>query len=93
MDAELAAYAEAQGMVVGVGELYFSRAAYDEMAKAVIESARSAPVTLAQVRDRFGTSRRYAQALLEHLDQQRITRRVGDARVLRESPKQVAAGP
>jgi selenocysteine-specific elongation factor len=32
----------------------------------------------------FGTSRKYAQALLEHLDDRRVTRRVGDARVLRE---------
>jgi selenocysteine-specific elongation factor len=40
-------------------------------------------ITLARVRDMFGTSRKYAQALLEHLDQQRITRRVGDERVLR----------
>ncbi|MCX2726352.1 selenocysteine-specific translation elongation factor [Thermomicrobium sp. 4228-Ro] len=38
-------------------------------------------VTLAQVRDALGTSRKYAQALLEYLDQLRITRRVGDARV------------
>lgn len=40
-------------------------------------------VTLAQVRDMLGTSRKYAQALLEHMDQERITRRVGDERVLR----------
>jgi selenocysteine-specific elongation factor len=39
-------------------------------------------ITLAQVRDLFGTSRKYAQALLEHLDEKGITRRVGDARVL-----------
>ncbi|MCS7051587.1 MAG: SelB C-terminal domain-containing protein [Thermomicrobium sp.] len=38
-------------------------------------------ITLAQVRDTLGTSRKYAQALLEYLDQRRITRRVGDARV------------
>jgi selenocysteine-specific elongation factor len=44
---------------------------------------REGTVTLAQVRDLFGTSRKYAQALLEHLDEQRITRRVGDERVLR----------
>ena len=40
-------------------------------------------VTLAQVRDMFGTSRKYAQGLLEHLDRERVTRRVGDERVLR----------
>ena len=40
-------------------------------------------ITVADVRDLFGTSRKYALALMEHLDHQRITRRVGDARVLR----------
>jgi len=41
------------------------------------------PLALAEVRDMFGTSRRYAQALLEHLDTRHVTRRVGNARVLR----------
>ena len=36
----------------------------------------------AAVRDMFGASRKYALALLEHLDQVRVTRRVGDDRVL-----------
>jgi selenocysteine-specific elongation factor len=40
-------------------------------------------LTVAQVRDVFKTSRKYALALLEYTDQQHITRRVGDARVLR----------
>ncbi len=31
----------------------------------------------------FDTSRKYILPLLEYLDQQRITRRVGDERVLR----------
>ncbi len=38
-------------------------------------------LTLAQFRDHFGSSRKYAQAVLEYFDQQRVTRRVGDARV------------
>lgn len=40
-------------------------------------------ITAAQVRDHFNTSRKYAIALLEYLDAQRLTKRVGDARVLR----------
>jgi selenocysteine-specific elongation factor len=40
-------------------------------------------VTLAQLRDRLGISRKYAQALLEALDAHGVTRRVGDERVLR----------
>jgi len=43
---------------------------------------KNASVTVAQVRDVFGTSRKYALALLEYTDEQRITKRVGDGRVL-----------
>lgn len=41
-------------------------------------------VNVAQVRDVFQTSRKYALALLEYTDEQRLTKRVGDERVLRE---------
>ena len=42
-------------------------------------------VTLARARDELGTSRKYAQALLEHLDAARVTRRQeDDSRVLRK---------
>ncbi len=37
-------------------------------------------ITVAQVRDAFSTSRKYAIALLEHLDERKMTRRLGDAR-------------
>lgn len=40
-------------------------------------------ITVAQVRDVFNTSRKYALALLEFTDSQGITRRMGDERVLR----------
>jgi selenocysteine-specific elongation factor len=42
-------------------------------------------VNVAQVRDTFATSRKYALALLEYTDEQRLTKRVGDERVLRLS--------
>ena len=40
-------------------------------------------VTLAGLRDALGASRRYAQGILERLDSDGVTRRVGDRRVLR----------
>ncbi len=40
-------------------------------------------INVAQVRDIYHTSRKYALALLEYTDEQRLTRRVGDERVLR----------
>jgi selenocysteine-specific elongation factor len=45
---------------------------------------RDGRITLAGLRDELGTSRKYAQALLEHFDAERLTLRVGDARVLRK---------
>jgi selenocysteine-specific elongation factor len=44
---------------------------------------RDGQATIASVRDGLSTSRKYAQALLEHLDGEKVTRRVGDAHVLR----------
>lgn len=38
-------------------------------------------VTLAQFRDRTGTSRKYALSLLEYFDRSGLTRKVGDARI------------
>ena len=46
--------------------------------------AAEGAVTLARLRDELGTSRKYAQALLEHLDATRVTKRLpDDRRVLR----------
>jgi selenocysteine-specific elongation factor len=42
-------------------------------------------VTLAQLRDALGTSRKFAQALLEHLDSEKVTIRRGDEHVVRRS--------
>jgi selenocysteine-specific elongation factor len=44
--------------------------------------AATGSVTVAQLRDRMGASRRPVLALLEHLDAAKVTRRVGDQRVL-----------
>ncbi|MBI3913440.1 MAG: selenocysteine-specific translation elongation factor [Chloroflexi bacterium] len=49
----------------------------------VAEIGARGQVTAAEVRDHFNTSRKYAIALLEYLDETRVTKRVGDARVLR----------
>jgi selenocysteine-specific elongation factor len=41
----------------------------------------NASITIAEIRDLLGTSRKYALALATFLDEQKITRRVGDTRV------------
>ena len=40
-------------------------------------------ISVAEVRDSFQTSRRYVLALLEHLDNIGVTKRVGDVRKLK----------
>jgi selenocysteine-specific elongation factor len=49
-------------------------------------------ITLADVRDRFGTSRKYAQAMLELLDARKVTRRIGDERILLPGRKSLISG-
>ena len=74
-----------RGDVVRVSDdVAFSKPAFESavaMVKEMIASHGS--VTVAQLRDRMGASRRPVLALLEHLDSRHVTRRVGDSRVLR----------
>ncbi len=74
-----------QGRLVQVSEnTLFLVSTYEVMVERVVEYLkREGTITLAQVRDLFSTSRKYAQAFLEDLDAQGITRRAGDERVLR----------
>ncbi|MFC2002499.1 selenocysteine-specific translation elongation factor [Chloroflexota bacterium] len=73
-----------QRKVVKVSDsVVFATSAYNEMVeKVTAEIKERGKITLAEVRDLFKTSRKYAQAFLEHLDQRKITRRIGDERVL-----------
>jgi len=74
-----------QGRVVKVSEnVVLAASAYSEMVRQIKEYiASQGKITLAEVRDLFQTSRKYAQALMEYLDEQGVTRRIGDERVLR----------
>ena len=82
---ELVAYLEEEGQVVDVGDgIIYAAGAYQEMVERIVDHLkREGVITLAQVRDMFGTSRKYARPLLEYLDLRHVTRRVGDERVLR----------
>ena len=65
-------------------DIAFTRDSFERAVALVRELiAAEGSVTVASLRDRMGASRRPVLALLEHLDAQRVTRRVGDARVLR----------
>ena len=84
-DAELARFLERSGRLVRLGDGWaVSSAAYERACSLVLEEcAATGQITLARFRDLAGCGRRDAQLLLERLDADGITRRVGDARVLR----------
>jgi selenocysteine-specific elongation factor len=78
-DVQLARFLEEQGRLVRVGDGFaISPEAYQQ-ARGVLTDG----ITLAQFRDTLGVGRKTAQLYLERFDSDGITRRVGDARVLR----------
>lgn len=63
----------------------FRKEDYDEITARIKSSlAERGNITLAEARDMLGTTRKYAQALLEHLDSTGLTVRDGDTRRLRK---------
>lgn len=74
-----------QREVVKVADnVIFTAAAYRQMLEGIMgRMKQNGKITVAEVRDMFQTSRKYAMALMEHLDEIKVTRRVGDERVLR----------
>jgi selenocysteine-specific elongation factor len=66
------------------GGLALDPAEFERARDAIVaECEREGTITLARARDLLGTSRRTAQAILERLDADRLTLRVGDVRRLR----------
>jgi selenocysteine-specific elongation factor len=76
----------ALGLIVPVStEVAFRKEDYDALLKQVREIlAEQGTITVAEFRDRFNTSRRYALGFLEHLDGLGVTVRDGDIRRLKE---------
>jgi len=64
-------------------ELVFHRSALDELRRQIAAySAKSSKIDVAQFKELTGVSRKYAIPLLEYLDRERVTRRIGDERVI-----------
>lgn len=74
----------ATGQLVRVGEdVLFQTEIFTKMRQAVVNHIQEkGSITLAELRDQFDTSRKYAVAVLEYLDQTGVTVRRGDAREL-----------
>jgi selenocysteine-specific elongation factor len=76
-----------QKTLVKVDTLLFHQQALDQL-KREMASLKAAPgagparIDVATFKERYGVSRKFAIPLLEYLDRERVTRRVGDARVL-----------
>jgi len=64
-------------------ELVFHRSALDELRRQLAEQKTKSPtIDVARFKEMTGVSRKYAIPLLEYLDRERLTKRVGDARMI-----------
>ncbi len=72
-------------LILASPQLFFHRENYEKALAMVRDHfAQNDTLTLAQFRDLLGTSRKYALPLLEYWDRIKVTRKVGDNRVLIE---------
>jgi selenocysteine-specific elongation factor len=77
---------EDDGRVRLPGGLVLERAEFERARELVVaECRREGTITLARTRDLIGSSRKVAQAVLERLDNDHVTLRIGDARRLRRA--------
>jgi selenocysteine-specific elongation factor len=83
-DAELIGAVCSEGRLVRISPDLVMTPATVERALALIRAAGTGGVTVSEVREGLGTTRKYAVPLLEFLDGQGRTRRVGDVRVARD---------
>ncbi len=87
--ADLGVEPEVVASLVEAGELvklddgiFYLRRTFEEMTTRILSIIdERGEINVAIMRDLFGTTRKYAIPILEYLDEQRITRRVGDIRV------------
>jgi selenocysteine-specific elongation factor len=86
-DQALARFLESSGRIVRLGDGYaVTTSQYESAQRVAVDECRVAgEITLARFRDLLGTGRRDAQLLLEQLDADGVTRRIGDRRMLRRS--------
>jgi selenocysteine-specific elongation factor len=83
IDGEVVAALVESGELVKLDEgLLYTRRAYEEMRERILRAIdEQGEINVGIMRELFGTTRKYAIPFLEHLDEQKVTRRVGDVRV------------
>ena len=84
IDPELLGFLADIGEVVPIGEgIVYAADAYQRIVDNVLGHIRdNGQITVAETRDLLGSSRKYVLPLLQSMDVRRLTRRVGDDRVL-----------
>ncbi len=86
--------AHAGRAVIVTPDLSFSVEALDSLREAVQEQRQSSPeISVGWFKERFGLSRKHAIPLLEWLDRERVTVRVGDVRRIRPPSPSGEASP
>jgi selenocysteine-specific elongation factor len=81
----LNALIESNELIAVSSDVMFRKPDYDSMVDTIKKAIQQkGKITLSEVRDLFSTSRKYAQALLEHLDAIGVTVREGDYRKLKK---------
>jgi selenocysteine-specific elongation factor len=96
LDPDDLAALRAVGRAVRVSKnLHYHPETLSEVRRRVVAVAErhGGAITLAQLRDELGTSRKFAQALLERLDAEKLTIRRGDAHHLRHTRSTQSAPP
>jgi selenocysteine-specific elongation factor len=92
---QLISLATAQGDLVRIAPGMYLHADVERDVRARLTAALSGSegMTLSQIRELLGTTRKYAVPLCEYLDQCGFTRRVGDLRVLASQPHEAPPAP
>ena len=82
----LLAIAEADGRLIRVSSEFWLHAEHERRMRELVRErlAQSAGLTVGEIRELLGTSRKYAVPFCEHLDRIGLTRRHGDLRVAGE---------
>ncbi|HBP19355.1 MAG TPA: hypothetical protein DEA08_16395 [Planctomycetes bacterium] len=72
------------GEAVQLDDVVVQRSCYEESVARVRAALAAGPASLGALRDALRANRRFAVALLEHLDREGVTRREGGVRLLAE---------
>jgi selenocysteine-specific elongation factor len=84
---EIVAFWQSTGKIVVLGDgVVFTAERFQQVRERVLAYLNeNGTMTAGQLRDLFGTTRRYAVPIIEQLDREGITQRNGDVRVLAEN--------